>query len=173
MVSAEELARRISQVLQAHSLFPRRPEMAFRKIDGKTPYGVHPIWCAMSILAEPLLPEDVRIHGASILLFHDVLEDTFASLPDDLSAEEVQGVVHMTFENVEQELEYVWSRGPFILLLKCYDKTHSLLDASRFTPEKRRRNAAYALRLAERVEAVYGTLAITVMCRALCEHLCR
>lgn len=171
MFSAKTLNRLIDYAIRAHADHPREAKNAFRKMDGKTPYASHPIWCAMAILAEPTLPEDIRELGARILLFHDLLEDTTAVLPPGTPPQVEQGVADMTFVDVGQEIADVWKRGDLILLLKLYDKTHGLLDRRLAPRKKRRRNARYALRLAKAVDKAYGPLNITVLCRALCADI--
>lgn len=168
MFSAETFGRLVAYAIDAHANSPRRPENAYRKMDGATPYASHPIWCAMAILAEPMLHESLREKGARILLFHDLLEDTVAPLPPDTPPEVREGVEKMTFTGVDEELADVWGRGELVVLLKLYDKTHGLLDRQLSPPTKRRRNADYAMRLCEAVERRHGKLNVTVMCRALC-----
>ena len=74
----------VTDCINAHSR-PVKPSKAVRKWDGETPYSVHPIWCAMMILRDGS-SEDISADGSQALLFHDVLEDTLAELPDYLSA---------------------------------------------------------------------------------------
>lgn len=169
MFSAETFGRLVAYAIDAHANRARRPENAYRKMDGATPYASHPIWCAMAILAEPMLHEGLREKGARILLFHDLLEDTSAPLPPDTPTEVRKGVEGMTFPGgAEEEIASVWGRGELVILLKLYDKTHGLLDRQLSPPPKRRRNADYAMRLCEAVERRHGKLNITILCRALC-----
>src|SRR5262245_14892479 len=88
---------------EAHMSFSRTPTKAVRRWDGKTPYAIHPVWCAMTLLTETSLPEELRFSGAQALLLHDILEDTTAGLPENVS-EAVRALVQeMTFDSFEQE----------------------------------------------------------------------
>ncbi len=171
MISAEKMADLIMFAFLAHGNQSRTPEKAFRKMDGKTPYSAHLLWCATTILAEPTLPEELRELGFQVLLFHDLLEDTFAELPSDVSAEVVELVKGMTFKDTEDEQANLWSRGDRILLFKLYDKTHNLMDRHLLPEDKRLRNATHALRIATEVEKTYASLNITRLCRTLCADI--
>lgn len=71
----------------AHIDLPITPNDAIRFHDRTTPYIVHPIWCAMTIMTETTLSEPLRLNGCQALMWHDVLEDTRAELPIDTSRE--------------------------------------------------------------------------------------
>ena len=75
----------IKYVMNAHTNHARKPSKAFRKWDGKTPYYVHPIWCAITIATETKLDEKTKNEGIQTLLYHDLLEDTTKNLPEWLS----------------------------------------------------------------------------------------
>lgn len=167
-MTAQELAGVIGYTLRAHAESPTKPSKAVRKWDGKTPYGIHPTWCAMTLLAETTLPEELREAGAQALLFHDILEDTTAGLPEGTSARVAELVEGMTFESSDEEMELVWSRSDEVKLLKLYDKVSNLLDGSWMSGEKRERYAGYLLRLCDAVEPIYGGLNIIRIARAIC-----
>ena len=104
------------------------------KWDGLTPYSVHPIWCATMILHETALAEDIRVDGSQALLFHDVLEDTLAELPNYLSERVKNLVQDMTFESSDVEMLKVWDKPIEVKLFKLYDKVSNLMDA-RWMPD--------------------------------------
>ncbi|MDP2669133.1 MAG: hypothetical protein Q8P07_04845 [bacterium] len=168
MMTAQRLAKMVSKTFLAHAEKPAKPSKAVRKWDGKTPYGIHPVWCAMTLLAETTLPEKFRVTGALALLFHDVKEGTTAELPKGLLREVVRLVEGMTFESSDEEMLKIWSRSRKIKLLKLYDKVSNLLDGSWMSKEKRVRYAKYLLRLCRDVEPHYGKLNIIRIARAIC-----
>ena len=105
-----------------------------RKHDNATPYAVHPIWCAMSLLQEENLPLNLRQKGAIALLYHDGLEGVGNSeltkkflkdRPDILKI-----VEEMTFEDIYDEDKNIWQKDDFILFLKLYDKVSNMLDGN-------------------------------------------
>lgn len=159
----------ISFVFTAHGNQATKPSKSVRKWDGRTPYAVHPVWCATTILTEAALPEELRIRGSQVLLLHDVLEDTTAGLPEGLSVEVIDLVNNMTFESSEQEMEMVWDRSSEVRLLKVYDKVSNLLDGSWMSKEKRDKYVAYTLRLTQDVEKDFGPLNITRIARSICQ----
>lgn len=166
-MTAQELAGLIGYSFRAHAEQPTKPSKAVRKWDGKTPYGIHPTWCAMTLLTETTLPEELRATGAQALLLHDILEDTTAGLPEGISAEVAKLVEGMTFASSDEEMELIWTRSQEIKLLKLYDKVSNLLDASWMSEEKRERYAAYLVRLCDDVEPRYGQLNIIRIARAI------
>lgn len=166
-MNADRISGLIAYAFRVHSENAAKPSKAVRKWDGKTPYGIHPTWCAMTILAETTLPEELRYDGAEALLFHDILEDTTAALLPDTRAEVVDLVREMTFVSSDREMVEVWGRGPTVLLLKLYDKTSNLLDGVWMSPEKRGLYNAYLLRLCDEVEKEYVELNIIKIARAI------
>lgn len=166
-MSPNEIIRKISYSVLSHAEHPDKELHAFRKWDGRTPYGVHPVWCAMTLLQETALPEEIREAGAEALLFHDILEDTTAGLPEGTSSRVRVLVEEMTFSSSDEEMEKVWDRSPEIRLLKLYDKVSNMLDGVWMTPEKLERYRNYTRRLADDVESQYGLLNIIRIARAL------
>lgn len=157
----------VEYTITSHALHSVKPSKAFRKADGMTPYSIHPMWCAMSLLHEQVLPYEFRWNGAQALLFHDLLEDTTAGLPGGLPSEVAQMVMDMTFESSDVEMVEVWDKPIEIKLLKLYDKVSNLLDATWMTSERFDQYAKYANALADEVEENYGRLAIVKMARAV------
>lgn len=167
MLSASQLWNQINFCIRAHATQATKPSKAVRKWDGRTPYGIHPIWCAMTLLSETTLPEEIRVNGAQALLLHDILEDTTAELPDDTPTEVRALVEGMTFDSSDEEMQLIWDRSLEIKLLKIYDKVSNLLDGSWMPVEKQARYAAYLLRLCDEVELHYGKLNIIQIARAI------
>lgn len=165
---AEQIQSGIEHTLLAHTLHPKTPRDAVRFWDNTTPYAVHPIWCAMTVLCEPLLPQDVRIISYQALLWHDTVEDTNAPLPQDVDRRVIDLVEELTFASFEQETRDLWARSDLAKLLKLYDKVSNLLDATWMKPEKRGRYQSHTLRLADFVESRYGNLNIVPIARAIC-----
>ena len=129
----ENFQKLANDCISAHN-FPVKPSKAVRKWDGKTPYSVHPIWCATMILHETVLAEEIRVDGSQALLFHDVLEDTLAELPSYLSDRVKKLVQDMTFESSDVEMLKVWDKPIEVKLFKLYDKVSNLMDA-RWMPD--------------------------------------
>ena len=152
---------------EAHGNHAKTDAMAVRRWDNSTPYAVHPLWCALTLLHETALPKDLREAGAVALLFHDVLEDTSAALPEHVTEYVRELVVGMTFETSQEEEQKVWEQSKEVRLLKLYDKVSNLLDGAWMTPERRQRYLAYTLRLAIDVEQNFGMLNIVRLARSL------
>lgn len=155
----------LNYIIEAHR--KSEPKKATRYWDKKTPYHIHPIWCAVTLLHETSLPEELRQDGSQALLYHDILEDTSSPLPDWLS-ERVQSLVRdLTFESSQQEMEEVWSKSLEIRLLKLYDKTSNLMDGIWMDKGKKEKYVEYISRLCDDVEKNYGRLNITKIARAV------
>lgn len=157
--------RDLEYVIKAHSEMAKKPSNAIRFWDQKTPYHIHPIWCAAMILHETSLPEDIRVNGSQALLYHDILEDTTASLPPWLS-ERVRGLVAgMTFDSSKDEWGNLWKRDKEIRLLKVYDKTSNRMDSIWMGPQRREQHVAHLIKLVDDVQNNYGDLHILKFAR--------
>jgi len=173
MVNANELLKQVYFTLKAHGDCARKPSKAFRKWDGSTPYAVHPLWCATTLLHETALPEELRVRGAEALLYHDILEDTTLELVDfynrHTSVEVMRLVVDMTFKGgSSEEMLLVWQKSAEVRLLKLYDKVSNLLDAAAWMDAvKLERYRQYTRRLADDVAANFGELSIVKIARAI------
>lgn len=165
---SDMLREAIAFTIEAHGNRPKKADNAVRFWDMKTPYAIHPIWCATTLLSETQLDFQTRYFGSKALLFHDILEDTNATLPEGTEPEVVRLVHALTYESLGDEMEKIWNTEPRIRLLKLYDKVSSLLDATWMKPEKRARFETYTLALAEDVVKNYGALNVTKMAAALC-----
>ena len=162
-MTAHELTESIVYCFRSHAEQPEKPSKAVRKWDGRTPYGIHPTWCAMTLLAETNLPESFREAGAQALLFHDILEDTTAELPEGTPDEVIRLVKEMTFASSDEEMQQIWSKPIEVKLLKLYDKTSNLLDGSWMSIEKRDRYGIYLLDLCAEVERHYGEFKLNIV----------
>ena len=112
MLSADNLSLMIADVFRLHQQFPKKPGKAYRKFDGRTPYGVHPTLLAMLILHEEHLSEQFRVRGATALLAHDLIEDTSSSLPAWCSDPGVASLVQeLTFSEGEDSAVEIWNRS--------------------------------------------------------------
>lgn len=168
-MTVENLTELIEFVLAVHAKRPILPRKAARKWDGKTPYGIHPVWCAMALLHETKLSEEERYAGAETLLLHDIWEDTTAGLPAGTQNEIHLLVQDMTYGSTEEEMKLVWSRPPFIRLLKLYDKVSNLMDGAWMSDEQRKKYAEYTKKLADDAKENFGDLNIVKIAYALTE----
>ena len=130
------------------------------------PYFTHCVWCAMMILLDTKLPANIRETGAEVLLFHDVLEDTSADLPKELSPETRRLIDEMTYKNWDEEKTIILTKPPLVQLLKLYDKSATLYDAALSRP-RHKEWADVTEKLTDNVEKEYGTLNIVVLAREL------
>ena len=166
-MDATRLVSVLTHVILTHANEPIKPEKAFRKCDGKTPASIHPILCAMLLLHETSLSEEIREKGWETLASHDIFEDTGGALTQEATEEIIRLVTGMTFKNNVEEMERVWERGSEIILYKLYDKFSNLLQDSVLAEEKRPRYYEYILKLCEEVEKTYGELDIVTVARAI------
>jgi len=132
-------------------------------------YFTHSLWCAITILLETRLPEAIRISGAEALLFHDVLEDTTAELPPDLSSKVKEMIQGMTFNNFNDEVKETLKKPAQAQLLKLYDKTATLYDGER-KGKVSKEWFNYIRQLIDNVEKEYGELNIVILAKALIKN---
>jgi len=163
---AKRLSDLIASVIKAHDESSKTEMSRFRVWDKSTPYSIHPIWTAMTILTETNLPEAIRTDGAEALLLHDILEDTTSDIPE--CSQEVRRLVEeLTFEPSEDSMELIFKRSDTAQLLKLYDKVSNFLDGSWMSPEKKAKSLADIKRLADNAKATFGNLNIVAMADAL------
>ena len=154
--------------IRAHQFHPKTIQNSYRLWDKKTPYFIHPLWCAMTILSETALPPSVRHDGAITLLYHDVLEDTTMTLPPAIPQTIRAYINDMTFYGgINEEIQMIWSKQPTIRLFKLYDKVSNLLDASWMPAKLRKTYTAYTQKLLQDVENNFGSLNIVKTAHAL------
>lgn len=164
---AQMIVNSVSFAKRAHIDLPNSPNDAIRFHDRATPYIVHPIWCAITIMTETKLDEALRFKGCQALMWHDVLEDTHAELPIDTSAEVRQLIQDMSFANFSVEKDLVWKKSKEVRLLKLYDKTSNLLDASHFSKDKWNNYVEFTQLLIDDVENNFGELNIIKIARVI------
>jgi hypothetical protein len=164
---SEEIVQAIQHARLAHTEHGNKPEDAIRFHDRVTPYFVHPMWCAASLLQESTLPLAFRKSGYMALLWHDVLEDTRMGLPDSTPPEVVELVKDMSFDSFDQERTELWSRSAAVKLLKLYDKVSNLLDGGWMKAEKWNLYVDHTLRLAKEVQQSHGLLNIVKIAEAI------
>ncbi|MDP2669351.1 MAG: hypothetical protein Q8P07_06040 [bacterium] len=142
---------------------------AFRTFSGgeQNPYFTHSLWCATMILLDTQLPEKIRVPGAEALLLHDVIEDTSASLPKNISDEVRYFVKEMTYAGgFNEEKTAVLLKPPIIQLLKLYDKTATLYDGD-IKKARYGEWTEFMQKIINAVEPNYGTLNIILLAREL------
>lgn len=138
MLSAKKLARILSDVMLIHSEFARTPEKAFRRFDGVTPFGIHPVMGGLLILHEENLREKKRVTMATAFFGHDFKEDTTKRLPAWARKPEVKKLIlGMTFKKGEDKFVEVWNRGNSVILLSFYDNVLNLMCAKKMKAERR------------------------------------
>lgn len=157
----------IAHANKAHSLYGLAPEDAVRFHDCLTPYIVHPLWCAATLLQESALPLDLRQKGSIALLWHDTLEDTSLPLPNETTEEIAWLVNAMSFRSFNEETTELWHKPIEVKLLKLYDKVSNLLDGHWLKNEKWNLYVSHTLRLCSEVEHIYGALNIVKMAKAI------
>ncbi|MCX6791425.1 MAG: hypothetical protein NT149_00080 [Candidatus Gottesmanbacteria bacterium] len=158
----------IDFIITAHQFHSKSPDKSVRLWDKKTPYSIHPVWCAMTILTETALPKNIRVNGVLTLLYHDVLEDTNVKLPSTLKPLIIKYIRDMTFsEGITQEMEEIWDKPKEIRLFKLYDKVSNLLDATWMSDELKIKYREYTARLMRDVESNYGNLNIVKLARVM------
>ena len=166
-VWAQALVHAIEHANIAHSEHGKLPDDSVRFHDRVTPYVVHPIWCAASLLQEPAVSAHLRQVGSLALLWHDTLEDTTLPLPPGTTEEVIRLVEGMTFDSFDQERDELWSRSKEIKLLKLYDKVSNLLDGAWMKSDKWNVYVEHTKRLAVDVELAFGLLGIVKIARAI------
>jgi len=127
-ISTFELLQHIQTAGILHANCPKEPKNATRNWDGKTPFAIHPIWCAVTIASEQKLSEDVRRRGILTLLYHDIFEDTQGNLPANLPKDVIQCIRSMTFGERTPDWDGIRVLSAEVRLFKLYDKTSNLLD---------------------------------------------
>ena len=168
MLDAKKLAEIISYSFISHDEQAKTDKNRIRLWDKKTPYGVHPTWCAMTLLFETSLPEEIRVNGAQALLYHDLLEDTTASLPVDCPPAVKSLVLELTFANSKEAMKEIWNKSDTAKLLKLYDKVSNLLDSVWMTEEYLAPHKETVKKLTDFVEEKFGKLNIVIIARAMC-----
>lgn len=156
-----DLEKHIRLVWGAHDKKASVRKNRVRLWDERTPYAMHPIWCATTLLTETKIEERLRFDGAIALLYHDILEDTSAKLKVELSPNIVEWVGQMTFHGgFEQEQKELFTRLKEVRLLKLYDKTSNIMDGVWMPPKLREDYFALTAKLVKDVRQNFGELNI-------------
>jgi len=158
----------IAFVISAHA--DSQTKDPVRRWDKRTPYSIHPVFCAMAFLHETLLPEDLRLRGVQALLCHDIREDTTAGLPPYLAPGVKELVQDMTFSSSADEFNEIWAKSDEVKLLKLYDKTSNLMDGTWMPDGKWNKYCELTNRLADTAEKNYGPLNIVKIARAIAQR---
>ncbi len=138
--------------------------------DLKAPAWMHSVWCATMIMHEIALLTSGEIRSYSlVLLYHDILEDTVAGLPNWINDQKIIDLLkHMTFSGgSKQEMQEIWDKPKEVRLMKLFDKVSNLLDGAWMNEEKATAYKEYVHRLADDVEKNYGELNIVRIARTL------
>ena len=159
--------RDIEYIVNAHQSYSRSGSKAFRKWDGRTPYHIHPLWCASTIATETTLDIVTREEGILTLLYHDVLEDTTLGLPDWLNERVKHLIGMMTYDGMVEEMKQVWDKPREVRLYKLYDKVNNLLDWQRSSTVKHEKYQEYTKSLCVDVETNFGVLNIIKLAKAV------
>ena len=166
---AEQLGEAITFAIQTHTFFANTPRDAARLWDHQTPYVIHPIWCAMTLLTETKLPQEIRYPGAIVLLWHDILEDTQRPLPPHTQPIIQNLVQEMTFASLDEEFEQLWQRSDTTKLLKLYDKVSQFLDGIWLADARWNQLVRHTRQLEQFVVTTYGELNIVRLSRTFCQ----
>ena len=169
MITGTQLADMIKFVLSAHQDHSKIPSKAFRRFDGKTPFGIHPVWAALTFFHEENLNEDIRVRGTKALLGHDLTEDTTVELPAWCMEAGVKELIDaLSYTTKDEKFTEVWNRGDEALLLAAYDVTGNLMNQTGFdSTERRERYALHVQKIIESVEKKWGQLNIVKIAKGL------
>jgi (p)ppGpp synthase/HD superfamily hydrolase len=165
MFNGKEMSDLITFTVNAHEAFARKPSKKVRLWDEKTPYSVHSIWCATTILHETKLSENIRVVCSRALLLHDILEDTTQNLPEGIDSQVRMLVNEVTFANTEESMQKIWERSDHAKLITLYDMTSNMIDGVWMTVEQKRIYSQYTKRLSDFVEKRFGSLNIVRIAR--------
>lgn len=163
-IEPKNLKRLLDLIYSAHQEHNTRKD--FRQ-DGKVPFIVHPIWCALTILNDQRIPFEERELGYQVLLLHDILEDTSLEIPDYVDQKVLDCVGEMTHDTWEEE-QNIENKSDFIKLLKLCDKIASMYDETvRDEPQRRREWKSLTQKLLSDVENHYGNIHLVVLAKAI------
>lgn len=163
-IEPKNLKRLLDFVYSAHQEHNTRKD--FRQ-DGKVPFIVHPMWCALTLLNDQRIPFEERELGYQVLLLHDILEDTSLEIPDYIDPKVLEHVKEMTHNTWEEE-QNIDSKSPFIKLLKLCDKIASMYDETvRDEPVRRKEWKALTQKLLNDVKNHYGEIRLVTLAKAI------
>ncbi|MEK7564725.1 MAG: hypothetical protein AAB394_02045 [Patescibacteria group bacterium] len=167
MIQPKEFKKLLDFVYSAHQEHCIKKD--FRQ-DGKVPFVVHPIWCAMVLLNDTRIPYEERRIGYQALLLHDVLEDTSLKLPEWVEPEVAKIVQEMTHETWEEEID-IDKKSSLVQLLKLVDKTATMYDENMRPDPQRRRNWRELIeKLLKKVEPNYKDSRVVSLAKTVLEN---
>ncbi|MFA6304928.1 MAG: hypothetical protein WCV73_00370 [Patescibacteria group bacterium] len=135
--------------------------------DGKVPFVVHPMWCALTLLNDQRIPFEERELGYQVLLLHDILEDTSLEIPDFVEPKVLECVKEMTHDSWEEE-QNISDKSNFIKLLVLCDKIASMYDETvRNEPQRRKEWKILTQKLLTDVEKHYGSIRLVTLAKAV------
>jgi hypothetical protein len=150
-------AKKLTHLTLLHQERAASNRQRTRSHDLQTPFAVHPLQCALAVLAEPALDGELRVKLFDVLLHHE-LEAQTGIKPDFLPLP-IQEMIRSL--RCLSRYEQGWSAPPEIRLCALYSLTFDLMDgeirAESFTD--------FVARLIQDAEANYGQLNITGMAR--------
>ena len=159
MITPEEFKKLTDFAYEAHELNINDHGWTTRQL-GNVPFVVHPLWCALTVLNDTTIDQDLRELGFRVLLLHDVLEDTRFKLPPDLNEKTISLINDMTYDNFDEEKKHVPSKPVFLQFLKLIDKVSTIYDnhgpISCLKPERQRDWRQYTELLLKNTETEFG-----------------
>ena len=167
MFTGKEMVELIDYTANAHQEFARKHSKSVRLWDKETPYIVHSVWGAMTILHETQLPQRIRIVGSKALICHDILEDTTVLLPESLEEEIINLVHEVTFDSQGEAMEKIWERSDKAILITLYDMVSNMMDGVWMDEEQRKFYLDYTLKLKNAVKERFGDLNIVKIAKAI------
>lgn len=163
-IEPKNLKRLLDLIYSAHQEHNTRKD--FRQ-NGKVPFIVHPMWCALTLLNDQHIPFEERELGYQVLLLHDILEDTSLEIPDYVDPKVLEHVKEMTHDTWEEE-QNINNKSPFIKLLKLCDKIASMYDETvRNETVRRKEWKALTQKLLDDVENHYGKIRLVTLSKAI------
>ena len=165
MLRRKELSDLISFTINAHEAFARKPSKKVRLWDESTPYSIHSIWCAMTLLHETNLTEKIRVICSQALLLHDIMEDTVQDLPVGIDPQVKMLVNEVTFASTEESMQRIWEKSDQAKLITLYDMTSNMMDGVWMSPEQRNVYGLHTKKLSDFVEKTFGSLNIVSIAR--------
>ncbi|MFZ6014971.1 MAG: hypothetical protein ACOYUZ_01280 [Patescibacteria group bacterium] len=157
-------AAKLAHVITALQRDANDPRANVRKHDLATPFAVHPLWCAISILSAPDIEQDLRLAGYKVLLEH-ALEPQTGKAPDAdrIQLEQIRSLRCLSrVKNDDGSLR--WSAPPEIRLFKLFEVVHNLYDDEIDGDDL---NIKLARDLVGDVQANFGNLKIIRIAKAL------
>ncbi|MFW6002751.1 MAG: hypothetical protein ACOCQD_05360 [archaeon] len=165
----KDFKKYIEIAILAHSEnYVKNIKDAYRFGNKNTPYSIHPIWCASTLLTEHLLTNEIKTLGYKSLLLHDVIEDTNYKLDNEIEDDVISLVKEMTFSSFKDETKKLEKMSDLCKLFKLYDKVSNLLDCSWMNSEQKKKYLKHTKYLIDFVEKKYGQLNIIIIGKNIC-----